>query len=262
MNIFKQFYKSLYSPRDIASFRLQGIGKTILYVFLLTLLSVVPTLYYINTTISETVQLTKETIKEELPDFTIENGELHSSKNAPITINKGNFAIIFDSTGAMDAGTISKHGDTLAILKHEIVLNSAGESNTLPYSMMAIDTITSQDISAFLDSSESAMAIILPFLSLTIFLFSSGLKFIEVSILALVGLLLKNFVGKNLAYRHIWRMTAYSVTLSTVFFMVMDLIKTTVPNGFLINWFVSLIILLLAIKEIPSTKKPGVTEIE
>lgn len=48
MNIFKQLFKSLYSPKDIAFYRFQGIGKTILYVFFLTLLSVIPTVYYFS----------------------------------------------------------------------------------------------------------------------------------------------------------------------------------------------------------------------
>ena len=40
MNIFKQLIVSLYSPKDIAKFHQQGIGKTILFVFFLTLISV------------------------------------------------------------------------------------------------------------------------------------------------------------------------------------------------------------------------------
>ncbi|WP_174881655.1 DUF1189 family protein, partial [Metabacillus niabensis] len=39
MNIFKQLFTSIYSPRTISTFRFQGIGKTILFVFILTLVS-------------------------------------------------------------------------------------------------------------------------------------------------------------------------------------------------------------------------------
>jgi hypothetical protein len=50
-------------------------------------------------------------------------------------------------------------------------------------------------------------------------------------------------------------MAAYSETLPTLFFTIMSAIKTTVPNSFLINWFVVIIVLYLAINEIPKPKK-------
>jgi hypothetical protein len=260
INIFKQFYKSLYSPKDIASFRLQGIGKTIFYVFLLTILSVLPTIYYTNSTMNEAVQVAEETIREDLPDFQIENGLLSSSEDQPITINKGNFSIILDSTGAIDVDNISKTGDTLALLQREMVLSSGGEANSVPYSMMAMDTINKQEILTFIEGSDTALAFILPIFSLVIFLFSSALRFIEISVLALIGILLRNIVRKDLQYRHLWRMTAYSVTLPTVFFTIMGLFQTHVPFGSLINWFVSLTILLLAIQDVPSSKEPTIME--
>ena len=174
INIFKQFYKSLYSPEDIASFRLQGIGKTILYVFILTILSVLPTIYYTNSTMKEAVVVAEETIKEDLPEFQIENGVLTSSEDQPITINKGNFSIIFDATGVMDVDNVSKTGDTLALLQTEMVLSSGGEANSVPYSMMAMDSITKQDMITFIEGSDTAIAFILPIFSILIFLFSSG----------------------------------------------------------------------------------------
>lgn len=255
INIFKQFYKSLYSPRDIASFQMQGIGKTILYVFLLTLLSVLPTIYYTNSAINTAVKVAEETIKEDLPDFHIENGVLSSLEEQPITINKGNFTFIFDSTGVIDVDNLSKTGDTLAFLQREMVLSAGGEANSVSYSMMAIDLLSKQDIISFIESSDSMMAIILSIFSILIYLFSSGLKFIEISFLAVIGILIKNIVKKKLEYRRLWRMTAYSVTLPTVFFTIMALFQTHVPFGSLINWFVSLTVLLLAIQEVQEPKQ-------
>jgi len=81
------------------------------------------------------------------------------------------------------------------------------------------------------------------------------MKFIEISIFALFGLMFKNMIGKNLQYRHLWRMAAYSVTLPTIFFTIMAALQTTVLYGFLINWFASLIVLFLAIKEVPKRKQ-------
>ena len=45
VSIFTLFYKSLYNPKEIAKFRFLGIGKTILFVFFLILLSSLPGFY-------------------------------------------------------------------------------------------------------------------------------------------------------------------------------------------------------------------------
>src|SRR3954451_14039108 len=91
MNIFKQFYKSIYSPRDIALFRFQGIGKTILFVFFLTFISVLPSIIYLSTALSTGIDAARSFIKDEAPDFSIKNGQLSAKTDVPVTINKNNF---------------------------------------------------------------------------------------------------------------------------------------------------------------------------
>ena len=75
------------------------------------------------------------------------------------------------------------------------------------------------------------------------------------TVLALIGLAIKNLTGRKLTYRQLWRMAAYSETLPTVFFTIMAALKTYVPNSFIINWFVIIIVLYLAINETPKPKK-------
>ena len=65
LNIFKQLIVSLYSPKDISSFIKQGIGKTILYVLLLTLISLLPTFYLFNTSVINEIEDLQETLKNE-----------------------------------------------------------------------------------------------------------------------------------------------------------------------------------------------------
>lgn len=252
MNIFLQFYKSLYSPKDIALFRLQGIGKTLLYVFFLTLLSIIPTVFYSGSAIVKSLDAIDETIESELPDFEISEGQLRTDQKVPVTLDKNGFAIIIDSTGTVEPSSLSNSDNTIALLKNEVYIIAAGQEQSYSYSMLTNGTISNEDLSGYLASAESLVPIIIPLLGIVIYIFTAGMKFIEISILALVGLLIKNALGKKLEYRHLWRMSAYSITLPTVFFAIMAALQTAVPNGAFINWFVSLIILLLAIKELPS----------
>ncbi|WP_066293426.1 DUF1189 domain-containing protein [Bacillus sp. FJAT-29937] len=254
MNIFKQLFKSLYSPRDIASFRFQGIGKTILYVFFLTFISILPSVYFLSSGLVNGVNEVEKSLDSELPPFQIENGELHSDHKAPVILNKENFTIIFDSTGTVDTGDLNNSRNTIAILQNSAYFIAGGQIQSLPYSMFSDISITNDDLLEILATVNSSLAIIIPLLGVVILIFASGAKFIEVSFLALLGLLLKKMLNRNIQYRHTWRLAAYSVTLPTIFFTIMDSLQTAVPNGALLNWLVAYIILFLTIKEIPQPK--------
>jgi hypothetical protein len=255
MNIFKQFLKSLYSPKDIAIFRFQGIGKTILFVFLLTLLSILPTTFQFVSAINNGLELSKDVLKEEVPPFIIENGQLSVESQTPYIFEEKGIKIIIDGTGSIDQSDLNKSETAIALLKNEFVFMAGGQAQSSSYSMFPEMELTNQDIVEFIQSMEGLKYIFIPIMFLIIFIFSSGIKFIEVSILALIGLLVKNLLKRNVPYRQAWRMAAYSVTLPTVFFTIMALLQTQVPNGFIINWFVSILVLTLTIKEIPMKKQ-------
>lgn len=92
-------------------------------------------------------------------------------------------------------------------------------------------------------------------LSVLIFLVTAAGKFIEVSFLALIGLIIKNAQQKQLSYQQLWKLSAYSITLSTIFFTIMRALETTVQSEFLVNWFVNFVILFLVLKELPAKKE-------
>lgn len=255
MNIFKQFLKSLYSPKDIAKFRFQGIGKTILFVFLLTLLSILPTTFQFASAINNGLELTKDALKEDVPPFIIENGQLSVESKTPYILDKKGIKIIIDGTGSIDQSDINQSETAIALLKNEFVFMAGGEAQSSSYSMFPEMELTNQDIVDFIQSTEGLKYIFLPIMILIIYIFSSGAKFIGVSILALFALFIKNLLHRNLPYRQAWRMAAYSMTLPTVFFTIMDSLQSRVQNGFIIYCFVSIIMLSLAIKEIPVKKQ-------
>lgn len=251
MNIFKQFFKSLYSPKDMASFRFQSIWKSILYVFLLALVSIVPVSFYITEAMNDGLTVVETTIQEDLPPFSIENGQLHSEVDETITVEKDNFTVIFDSSGDFEKRTLKKSKDTIALLKDEVIVIAGGQEQETPYTTFSAFTISSEDLGSLLAQLNSSLPLILVF-TLFIFLFiGSGLKFMEVTLVALFGMLLRNLVGQQHSFKHMWTMAAYAVTIPTMFFTIMAALQTPVTNGFLINWTVSLIILFLILKEIP-----------
>ncbi|WP_147532373.1 DUF1189 domain-containing protein [Bacillus marasmi] len=255
MNVFMQLVKSCYSPKDIAITRFQGIGKTILFVFLLTLVSIIPSVYYLSTAMTSAVSTAKDTIQNELPEFTIENGKLQSDSDKPITITKEEFVFVFDSTGEADSSDLKNINLGIGMLKDEFVLVQGESTQAYPYSMLEnLSNLNKGEIIDLIDTIDSSLFIILPLMVLMNYIFASGVKFIEISILAVLGLMIKNLTKRRLNYGQLWRMSAYSVTLPTLFFTIMNALQTVVPGGFLLNWVVAYMVLFLAVKEIPQSK--------
>lgn len=255
MNIFMQFFKSIYSPKDIASYRFQGIGKTILYVFFLTLISILPSTIFLSTALSSGIESARTFIEDETPPFSIENGSLSAETDVPVTINKDDFTFFLDPSGAISEHDVANEGNAFALLKEEFVVSAGGQTDAYSYSMIEGLNITKDDLVNFIETADSLKGVMFSVLAVFIYLFSSASSFIEVSLVALIGLFLINLTGRKLNYGHLWRMAAYSETLPTVFFTIMAALKTNVPNSFLINWFVVIIVLSLAINETPKPHK-------
>jgi hypothetical protein len=255
MNVFKQLYTSIYSPKIISTFRFQGIGKTILFVFILSLISTIPTAFHFTTGLTDGLKGFDQTLRDDLPAFTIEDGQLSADTDKAIEIKKENFIIILDDTGAYGVDEIENKQNAIGILQDRFVFAANGQAQSYEYSLLNM-SISKQDLIDISKQFNQLLPIFISILVVVVYLFSSFVKFIEVTILAIFGLAFKNSLQRRLNFKQLWVISAYSTTLATIFFVIMDSLQVIVPNGFLLNWFVHLIVLYLVIKEVPPSKKP------
>ncbi|MGM7721109.1 DUF1189 domain-containing protein [Metabacillus sp. Hm71] len=255
MNVLKQLLSSLYSPKIISTFRFQGIGKTILYVFILSILSTIPAAYYLSSGLTEGLKGFDQTLKDELPSFSIEDGKLSAEADKPVEIKKEDFIIILDDTATYGEEEIKTKENAIGILHDRFVFAANGQAQSYEYSLLNM-SLSKQDLIEISKQFNQLLPIFISILIAGIYLFSSFIKFIEVTILALFGLAFKNSLQRRLNFKQVWVLSAYATTLATVFFFIMDSLQVVVPSGFLLNWFVHLIVLYLVIKEVPATKKP------
>ncbi|MGM0844231.1 MAG: DUF1189 domain-containing protein [Bacillota bacterium] len=255
MNIFKQLYRSLYSPKDIAAYRFQGIGKTILYVFLLVLVSILPAAYSLAIFSSEAIEESITAVESDLPDFSIEDGVLVSGSQEPVTVKKDHLTFVLDSSGSIQISELSNENNAVALLKDEFALIIGGQAQPYSYSLFDGFNADNGELVAFLETLNSLKGIMLSVFIALLYLFSAGVTFIKVSIFALIALLFANALHRKLPYRQAWRITAYSITLSTIFFTIMEMLNTFVPGRFFLDWIVTSVVLYLTIKEIPQKKE-------
>lgn len=256
MNIFSQFVKSLYSPKAMAPFRFQGIGKTILYVFLLVLITSIPMFITFGTSAVKLVNSTEDFLKNETPDFYIQNGQFFADIDQPLISEEGEFTIILDPDNELSLNEIRSYDEVVAIQSKEIIFQGVGTTDFVPLSDFQGTEVTKNDLISFMNSIGSSFPIIISVLLLFGYLFFTATKFIQISILALFGLALKNMLNRNnLQYRHLWILSAYAVTLPTLIFAVLQTSSFTLPYSTLLSFAVSLFILYLIIKEV-RVKKP------
>ncbi|MFC4320791.1 DUF1189 domain-containing protein [Litchfieldia salsa] len=256
MSIFKQLIKSLYSPKDIVMYRFQGIGKTILFVFLLSLLSLLPSAISLSTDFTAGVRSLENAMNDEqVPSFEISDGNLTMSSSEPYISDQGNFVIIIDNTNTISPMDVSQYGNALAFLANEVILSSQYQAESIEYSLLEGISLTSEDISSYINTLQSSMPIIVTIMIIIMYIFTSAIKFIEVSVAGLIGLALRNILRLNLKYQHTWIIAAYSLTIPTVFFMIMDALHIFVPYSGTLNWLVVTLIMYLAMKEIPRKNK-------
>mgnify|MGYP001016405695 CR=1 FL=1 len=252
MNIFKQFFKSIYSPKDISTFRHQGMGKTILYIFFLSILSVVPIFINFVQNFNHTYNETVRIINEEVPDFSIEDGKLHTDFNEPIINEVSGSTLIIDSTGQTTIDEVeTKYNDSLAFLEYDVVINLNNQTQSMSYQQLGMENLSKTEMQQFLNAVGSVKSIVHAIIFVLFYLIQVASQIISITILALIGLIFKNILKLNINYGHLWKLSTYAITLPSVFFMIMHFFHAIVPFASLINWTVMIIMLYLAMKEIP-----------
>ncbi len=261
MNIFKRFWKSLYSPIDIANFRKDKVRSSIFYIIVLTFIIFLPLAYYTATTTSNALKVGESTLKNEIPDFSIENGKLvtkdPSKDDLPISIDEGNLHVYFDASGTLDEDAvdnkIGSYDGAFAFLSKEIYVTAAGTSQAISYDTLGIKD--KDDVLSLYESITDMSKFFIPVILLIIFLFSLGSTFFRVAIAGLFGYILTGFGRGSVSYKENWMMATYAITLSATFTMIMDWLQIVVPYRMEINLFVTLIVLFLAIRSLPKQAK-------
>lgn len=251
MNLFLQFFYSLYSPKKIASWREQKISRTILFLFLLVLFSIIPMSILFNITLKNFAQESVEMIHK-LPDFTIIDGRLSSESTEPVILEGTIFTFIFDPEQQLTPREIHKYSNRITFLKDHVEVNSIQGTNTFHYPVIKNDSLSKETLVKAIEPFASSLKLFIPITIIFMYLFTSAITFLLITIIAWVGRLINK--EKRLPYKQLWTMATYSTVLPTVFFFIMDVLQTQVPFGFIIQFGVTMIIFYLAMKEVPINK--------
>lgn len=87
------------------------------------------------------------------------------------------------------------------------------------------------------------------------YLFTTSLKFIGVSFLAVIGLGIITWMKKPLQYKHTWTLSAYAVTCPTIVLAMFESFSLYIPFSWLLYWIIAILYLFLILRYIPKPKK-------
>ncbi|WP_461202372.1 DUF1189 domain-containing protein [Anoxybacillus sp. TBDG-1] len=257
MMMWKRLLQSLYSPVHIARFRFHPIGKAISYVFFLSLIATLPIAIYFTISINKMIGSTHQLLTEELPPFEVVDGVLISNEKEPIELIRPDVTMLLDSTGTLTTDDVARYTNAVAFLKEEFALVANGHVQSYPYSVMQTDRFTNKDVYEFTGKLQSLLPIVISLSFFVLYFFTCTSKFLYVTVLAFIGLIFRGTLNKRGSYRHMWSLSAYSITLATIFFTIMEALQIVVPYAIALDWFVSITILFVSIKELPSVKEAG-----
>ncbi|WP_416149358.1 DUF1189 domain-containing protein [Salipaludibacillus sp. HK11] len=260
MNIFQQLIKSLHSPETISKFRFQKIGKTILYVFFLMLVVSIPMAIFIGINVTNIFNDVEGDVIDSIPDFSIENGVLHSDIDEPMIIEDGDTTIIFDSTGEYRLEDAYQYDSALLLLEREAAFIAGGTPDTISYQEFGVN-ISKDQLNNFVNTVGDLLPLIISFIILLVYIFTTGMKFIGILVLSVITLLLKRNKAEQLSYRQGWVLSAYVVTLPTILFAIIDLIGINIPFSLAIYWIIATFMMISVLKYVPNNTKESPTEL-
>ncbi|UCZ54539.1 DUF1189 domain-containing protein [Bacillus shivajii] len=255
MNIIQQFIKSLYSPETIAKFRFQKIGKAILYVFFLMLITSIPAGIMLGSGFNSLYNQVDTHLNDSVPDFTIQNGVLDADVEEPVVIDEEDGVIIFDPTGEYSLTDVSTYGDGFAMLEREAVFITGGITESFNYQQLGLN-VSRDQVLEFSENVGGLLPLIIGLILVFMYIFTTGLKFIGIFTLSLITLFMKRNTASQLRYRHCWVLSVYAVTLPTTLFAVIEALGIFIPFSFTIYWVIAIIMMYFVLREVPQPKQP------
>jgi len=251
LNIFRQFYYSLFNTHKIAEFRHQTIGKTILFIFFLSFLIFIPQMMLATSEINQTKNEIEHHLSIEENQFAIENGQLQMNKDQPFTTTFLSELVLFDSTGEVEPGDVKNiYNAQFAFLKDRMVMANVITNNfiEITYGDTNWSNLSKGDILQFINTFLTLILITIWISSYFILLL---ITFFTIFMLAILGTLVAQTTARAVQFSGVWKMAVYSLSLAVLFFFIMDSLKVSVAFRDAITFFVSLTMLVSAIIKVP-----------
>ena len=253
-------HKFAYSFFDFAAYKeflVQGLGKSIVYIFLVTLIfSTISNISVINKFTSEFSSV-EATFIHSAPSFELKNGLFSIDSDEPIYYKHDGQQLIVDTSGKTNKSALDSYSDGIYINSDEIIIRQKYTTlQTLNFSNFAQLNLTNQDLQNTMHKLKYIFPLVLlllnPIISFLLNLISGLL------VIGPLSLSISAAMGVKLKYSKACTLSFYAMTLPLFLEALLVISGITLPEFYVIFYIVSLIYCGLAIKELKNIAKSNV----
>jgi hypothetical protein len=254
MGFRHKFAYSFFNFSAYKGFLAQGLGKALLYIFLVTLMfSTITNVNRINKFLSETSDIQTE-FNKYAPEFELKNGLLSVDSAEPIYYRNDGFILVVDTTGKTNKSLADTYADVVYIDSNELIFKQSYKTiQVIKFSDVPEMNITNKTIQNMLSLSKIFFPVILlildPIISLILNLLS-GLV-----VLAPISLTISSFMNVKLNYRKTCILSLYAMTMPLLLQTLLDISGIFISEFYILFYLISLIYCGLAIRELKNTDK-------
>lgn len=252
MGFGKKFINSLYNFKAYNVFFNHSVGKGILYLFLLCLcLSTIGNIFA-GFRINTALNTAQDTIDNNMPDFSFNNGQLSVDGEMPIVIHENKTIFYIDTENDVDPSVLDNYSDGILLTKDKMIQKQNNvQIQTLDLKQMQSFSFNKADISPALKGIKTFI-IILRFIFYPLFSFIGKLASSFV-IMGLGGLILNAILNKKLKYMDCVKLGMYSLTVPIILNVIKGIIGIQISYFFILYYGIALLYLFLGMKEIEET---------
>lgn len=250
-------HKFAYSFFDFSAYKeflVQGFGKALLYIFLVTIIfSTITNVNRINQFLAETSDMQTELTKH-TPEFELKNGLLSVDSAEPIYYRKDGFVLIVDTTGKTNKSIADTYEDVVYIDSNEFILKQNYKTvQGMNFSDVPELNITKKTIQNLLALSKIFIPIILLILDPIISFISNLIS--GCLILAPISLTICSFMNVKLNYRKTCILSFYAMTMPLLLQTLLDISGLVINEFSMLFYLISLVYCGLAIREFKNKDK-------
>ncbi|RBW71047.1 DUF1189 domain-containing protein [Bacillus taeanensis] len=240
LNFFTKLWYSMTQFSKYPDMIKQGIGKAFLYLVLLTL--TLGTVHAVITgyNVSQMIRGFNELVKQELPAFTLQNGELSVEGEMPMVLEETQSSLfMIDVTGEISSDVLDQYEEGALVLKDRVIMKeSSYEKREFTFNELEIN-LTKEDIVTWLPYLEwlGAAAGIFMFFFFFIGKMSSAL------VISVMSLIFRAIEKASLSFGGLYSMAIYALTLPVILDVLLSIFWYGTPwylyygIVFLYMWF-------------------------
>lgn len=244
MSFFKKMAYSVTSIGMYPKMIKQGVGKAFLYLFLLTLIfgtiDSVVTGYNVNQAVGQFA----DTLKEEIPEFTLKNGTLQVEGDMPMILQETESSVLaIDTTGQLDESFLNDYESGLLVLKHKAI-NKKNQFSTEEFSFQQFNlTLTKDNLISWLPYLKWAGVIFGVFAWIFFFI---G-KMASALFIALIGLIASAVFKAKMPFGQLYTTSIYALTMPILADLIFKLFNMNLPV--LVYYVIAVLYMVLAVEK-------------